>query len=247
MQRIKTLSRDYSQAKVVEHINKAINARRIMINEISGFNSDTRHLPYLIWWPLKPQENALERLVEKCLEMKEQIAIACIFCDYQSTYTKIQANPDWTIWLAAQKSPNPFYLADVERHAAEQDIKVDQDFRSWYGELNVLDSDLEPTMEDLLPLYPALMDDGHYYYGQRGTYVGGMPNAGMVERYVWLSPAATRRLEVLVGTDGYCQGDTDWLEDEYQLSDEELPEERPEECPEEGPESPGERPDEPTA
>ncbi|CAG8981775.1 hypothetical protein HYALB_00004717 [Hymenoscyphus albidus] len=84
-------------------IKTAINARRIMNNDISGtFEPD--EIPFCIWWPLIPRSSALDDLAKKCPEMKESIAITCIFGHYQYLYQTVMEDikPSWYLWMAAQ-------------------------------------------------------------------------------------------------------------------------------------------------
>ncbi|XHG05794.1 hypothetical protein AWENTII_009007 [Aspergillus wentii] len=201
-----------SDQDLIWRISTAINARRIMINDITGFNNDTNYLPYLIWWPLKPDRNSLSKLAEDCPKMKEQIAIACIFCDYEWQYRKLDANSNMR--LAAQNCSNPFYLADVERRAAEQGIDITLGHRDWDGETDAVATDLEPTTESLYaPLHAGLMDDNGNLCG---TYFAQMPESGLVERYVWQSQERLRKIECLHG--GIWEGPT------HDLDEDQLPE-----------------------
>ena len=90
--------------------------------------------------------------------MKEQVAAACIHCDYEGTYKRVDATPHWHLWLAAKNSPNPFYLRDLERRtAAEQDDGVDITNGSMMDPTaDCMDLDLEPT-ENVV--YSPLSDD----------------------------------------------------------------------------------------
>jgi hypothetical protein len=100
-------------------IRTAINARRIMINEITGLESDEEeiYLPRLICWPLKPQMQNLE-LVNFCLGMLWQIAIAFIFCDCRVLFSKFCESPDFKVDKClnrgAEQSHNPVYLKLIE-------------------------------------------------------------------------------------------------------------------------------------
>jgi hypothetical protein len=47
---------------------------------------------------------------------------------------------------AAKQSLNQFFHQDMEKWAAEQDIDIEH-FSNWYGELDIMQEDLEPTSE----------------------------------------------------------------------------------------------------
>ncbi|THD00246.1 hypothetical protein EYZ11_000296 [Aspergillus tanneri] len=97
--------------------------------------------------------------------MKRQIAIACVFCDYEGLYRSLQVVPHYHIWLAAKQSPNPFYRQDLETRAIEQGFDVTEKIYSWTGESSDwLAKDLEPTNNAIYsPLTPFFMSDS----GQR--------------------------------------------------------------------------------
>lgn len=132
-----------TSAQHVWEMQRAILARRIMLNDLSLFEpegswpSGTR-MPYIIWWPLKPHDEYLRHLAESVPEMKPQVAAAAIACDYKSLYKWLNPEPSWHLWIvAAEFSPNPFYREDQERRAKEQDIQVEHDntMAFEYGEL----------------------------------------------------------------------------------------------------------------
>ncbi|OQE14994.1 hypothetical protein PENFLA_c034G09765 [Penicillium flavigenum] len=93
---------------------QAINARRVMINDIGTFTEDTPYKPWLIWWPLKPESNALSRLAERCPSMYAQIAIAAIYCDYRGLYDSLNIRPSAGPTEAADQVGNSFYREDLE-------------------------------------------------------------------------------------------------------------------------------------
>jgi hypothetical protein len=116
-------------------LKTAINARRVMINDIRGLTNDASHLPYLIWWPLKPRPSCLVQLAKQCPKMIQQIAVACILCDYDSVYRSLsRVKPHWHLWLAAKRSPNPIYLANLEQRAREIGFDIIQGRRDWNGD-----------------------------------------------------------------------------------------------------------------
>lgn len=99
-----------------------------MINDISGLTNDNPFLPYLIWWLLKPQEQCLLDLAEQCPAMTRQIAIACIFCNYEFTYKRLRnLRPHIHLWAAAKQSPHPFYREDLQKRAAEEGYNLERE------------------------------------------------------------------------------------------------------------------------
>ncbi|SPJ75662.1 uncharacterized protein FTOL_05393 [Fusarium torulosum] len=110
---------------------RAILARRIMLNDLSLFESKDgwpsgMRKPYVIWWPLKPQEEYLRLLAENVPEMKTQIVAAAIACDYVGIYKWLDPEPSWHLWVVASEfSPNPFYREDQERRGRERDVDVE--------------------------------------------------------------------------------------------------------------------------
>ncbi|KAJ5412945.1 hypothetical protein N7465_005250 [Penicillium sp. CMV-2018d] len=193
-------------------IRTAINARRVMTNDIAGFSNDSKCLPWMIWWPLKPHQNTLRSLASKCSYMLPQIAITCVLCDYQSLYERINPTPRKSLLEVARRSENPFYLQDLEKRATEQGLEWE-----YLGPIDgtgaTLVADLEPTTDHVRgAIYPGAMNDS---YGYAGIYGGLQPRSGQVERYVWLSPETVRKIEE--ESDGIFCGDTDEL---YLESDE---------------------------
>jgi hypothetical protein len=193
-------------------IRTAINARRVMTNDIAGFSNGSKCLPWMIWWPLKPHQNTLRSLASKCSNMLPQIAITCVLCDYQSLYERINPTPRKSLIEVARRIENPFYLQDLEKRATEQGLEWE-----YLGPIDgtgaTLVADLEPTTDHVRgAIYPGAMNDS---YGYAGIYGGLQPRSGQVERYVWLSPETVRKIEE--ESDGIFCGDTDEL---YLESDE---------------------------
>lgn len=185
-------------------IRTAINARRIMNNDITGLNDDSEYLPWMIWWPLKPQEATLRELAENCPSMKTQIAITCIMCDYQHVFGLLSPSPCKTLWIVAKRSDNPFYLNYIEERSTENGIK--QDYTPDYdAKLPSLELDVEPGSTNALSCVDCLSMDNDRGYPP-GIY-GGLPvRAEKVERYAWLSAETAQKIEddcdgVYVGAD----------------------------------------------
>ncbi|EFQ99543.1 hypothetical protein MGYG_02556 [Nannizzia gypsea CBS 118893] len=172
-------------------IRSAINARRIMINDIAGFHDEIEGKPYLIWWPLRPHPRCLQALAKKCPSMQEQIAIACIFCDYEDVYKSINPVPHWRIRLAATKSVNSFYLADVDKRASEQGVDVTERRGERDGKKDNLSSDLEPTS-----LWVTSSIKSNAMVNRQpdfNPYFGSRVYTGIIERYVFKSPEVLQK------------------------------------------------------
>ncbi|GKU21495.1 hypothetical protein FLAG1_09322 [Fusarium langsethiae] len=116
-------------APYVWDIQRAIMARRIMVNDLSVFEngwSTEAPTPHIIWWPLRPHEEYLRLLFENVPELNRQIAAAAIACDYEGIYKLVDPEPSWHLWVVASKfSANPFYREDQERRGREKDIDVE--------------------------------------------------------------------------------------------------------------------------
>ncbi|KAJ6186867.1 hypothetical protein N7519_001775 [Penicillium mononematosum] len=167
-------------------IQEAINARRVMINDIGTFTEDTPYKPWLIWWPLKPESSALSHLAERCPFMHVQLAIAAIYCDYRGRIWKKRAK-ELGIIPVDQK---PVIYSGDETHAT-------------------LALDMEPTGNGhYTRLRADLMDQRFGGYFRRR-----IPFGGYVERYVWLSFETIRKLVCEYGPDDYFESnDTHWFE-----------------------------------
>ncbi|RMJ22221.1 hypothetical protein PHISP_06912 [Aspergillus sp. HF37] len=190
------------RAEATYSIKTAINARRIMSNEVSGFTDSEPYLPYLIWWPVKPHPYTLSTLAEKCPSMKTQIVIACIHCDYEFPYRKLDFEPSPNIWEAALASPNPFYRADVEKRAAEQGIDLTDEYE-WQEVPHCIQAEWKPRSSHLYtPLFADLMSES--------LDIIERPNPNMIERYVWQPLHRIRNLEARGG--GFWEGNTEYLD-----------------------------------
>ncbi|KAF4505248.1 hypothetical protein G6O67_007217 [Ophiocordyceps sinensis] len=172
------------------NIKRAVSARRIMMNDFDEFANGWppgAPMPFMIWWPRRPCDSTLWYLAEKVPQMREQIAIASIICDYPGLYKKVDAPPSSLLWLAARLTPNTDYLKDIEAKAAELNMEFKQTEICYDAEADSLVPDIEPT-DDLppVPLFDCLQCD----FGTCGFWApfdGGVVLAARVERYVWAS------------------------------------------------------------
>ncbi|KAJ5117560.1 hypothetical protein N7448_011192 [Penicillium atrosanguineum] len=186
-------------------IRTAINARMIMNNDISGIDDDSDYLPWVIWLPVKPSETTLGDLVRKCPSMGPQIAITLIMCDYEGMFRSLKPPYTKSLYVAARRNENPFYLQYLEEIMKEHDINPPdfQDFKDFDLTAPGLQTDLEPR--DAYTYHTVSYDDmelsyGQYPYGNEheatpGTYGGELVKAGRVERYIWLSTEMAQRLK----------------------------------------------------
>jgi hypothetical protein len=89
--------------------------------------------PYIIWWPLKPNETFLEMLAEHVPGMKREIAAAAIACNYVSLYKFLDPEPSWHLWVIGDEfSQNPFFREDQERRAKEKGVEIEN---GWYEDI----------------------------------------------------------------------------------------------------------------
>ncbi|KAJ5096801.1 hypothetical protein N7456_007522 [Penicillium angulare] len=176
-------------------IRAAINARRIMNNDITGIE-DSSCLPWMIWHPLKPQLQTLEELMEKCPSMRRQIEVTSVMCDYEYLFRKLEPYPVESLMIVAKRSDNPFYLNYLEAKAAESGASILSDFMRDYDNVeSSLNVDLEPgsTVVRSHAVHQSMDDDYGY---PPGIYGGGAPaRAELVERYAWLSTEAAQEIE----------------------------------------------------
>jgi hypothetical protein len=75
----------------------AANARFIMVNELSRITKEptNSHMPYVIWYPLWPEEVTLRELLLRKPGMRQQVAHACIVCNYQGSNHYHFASGPW--------------------------------------------------------------------------------------------------------------------------------------------------------
>lgn len=134
-------------ARECREIRAAINARKIMNNDISDLDDDSDCLPWLIWWPVRPNENTLRELASKCPSMRHQIAITAILCDYKSLFRELKPFPRESYFEAAKQSKNPIYLKYLDEFVRERSItsKEISEFNQFETTVEVsLQPDLEP-------------------------------------------------------------------------------------------------------
>lgn len=117
-------------APYVWDIQRAIMARRLMLNDTSVFEDGGWPtgvpMPYIIWWPLRPKDDFLRLLVEKVPEMTRQCLAAAIVCDYHWIYKSLDPEPSWHLWkVASMFATNPFYREDQERRGREKNVDVE--------------------------------------------------------------------------------------------------------------------------
>lgn len=101
-------------------VQKATNARFIMNNDLSRITSETRLLPYCIWYPSVPHPSTCKELFRRLPSMKPAIARACILADYPETWDLLDVDPDENLMMDARQSHNPKYLRDLESKLPER-------------------------------------------------------------------------------------------------------------------------------
>ncbi|KZN92730.1 hypothetical protein EN45_028910 [Penicillium chrysogenum] len=114
--------------------------------------------------------------------------------DYESMYRALKPAraPTESLLQIARRRDNPFYVPDLENRAAEQGWQ-EETLPPLDGTRATLEIDLEPTTNVVCSVVrPSEMYDD---YGFECIYDGGQPYPGQVERYVWLSPETTRKIE----------------------------------------------------
>ncbi|KAM0123955.1 hypothetical protein ACHAP3_010708 [Botrytis cinerea] len=145
-------------------IKRAVLARFIMVNDLSRVASTTEtrdidhSMPFMIWWPLIPQEATLRELARRRPDMGLQVAIACIVADYHRLWSELTPEPHALLWYqAAQQEENGanlnknFYVEDLERRAAEKDIDLRAPAWDCSSLYDCLTRDKEPTTIFLQP------------------------------------------------------------------------------------------------
>ncbi|KAL4896952.1 hypothetical protein BDV59DRAFT_169423 [Aspergillus ambiguus] len=95
-------------------VEQAINARFIMSNDLSRMTSDTKALPYCIWYPSVPHSSTCRELFRRIPLMKPAISRVCILANYPETWDLLDPDPDMTLMADARESVNPKYLGDLQ-------------------------------------------------------------------------------------------------------------------------------------
>ncbi|KAK3064392.1 hypothetical protein LTS18_007599 [Coniosporium uncinatum] len=102
----------------------AVDARFIMNNDLSRIEHADFQMPYCIWYPAHASAKTYEELVRLLLAMANAAAHACIVCNYQHSFDKIDSVPDYNLWAEAKDSRNLYYQCEIERKAAEHGIDL---------------------------------------------------------------------------------------------------------------------------
>ncbi|KAF6839929.1 hypothetical protein CPLU01_01526 [Colletotrichum plurivorum] len=114
-------------------LQQAVHARFIMNNDLSRIDDSVEpmDLPLLIWYPQIPTKNTLRELAWRRRDMWMQVAVACVYADYQDVYDEVCIEPNRHIWRQALHSQNTYYYEDQTRRAAEKGVDLSQ--RSKYN------------------------------------------------------------------------------------------------------------------
>jgi hypothetical protein len=157
------------------HFRQAISARYTMCNSLEwlSFSPGKSWLPYMIWYPLIPQQNTLKELVRRVPEMKQAVAHACIFADYQALYDSLDVEPHPALHAEAKNSSNRHYQEDLEQRAAAKDIDLSPHSRKLDG-MGILQ--VETARRDKEPTSTCLN-------GKAGNWMFDVEEDGIYERF----------------------------------------------------------------
>lgn len=176
-------------------IPKAALARFIMVNDLSRIVSTTNStddwdfMPFMIWWPLIPQEATLRELARRRPDMRLQVAMACIFADYKGLWNQLTPEPHPLLWHQATLHPScysgpnqNYYVEDLERRAAEKNINLHTYSVKWNDKLESTRRDKEPTTKALVPNIQVgdVINDDLVEYTDGNVY-GGRIQANVAE------------------------------------------------------------------
>lgn len=184
-QRTQRLSKDQ-----LNGIKRAISARRIMSGDTQEFDNGWmtgEPLPFMLWWPLKPDSSVLFHLADIAPEMHHAIAIAAIILGHYELYEYLKYEPTYLIWRAAKRSPDPRILRDVEAIVAEQGIDLMAGIDPWEDdECKEFEMDIKTShyhFEGYQGLHDGLaVDDGK---SLDTPYDGIRQSATGVETLIW--------------------------------------------------------------
>lgn len=111
-----------------DRYQSAIHARAIMNNDLSRITDQTPEyeLPFQIWWPLRAHPETYIELARRKPSMKPAVAQALIVADYQEAWDDFDIEPFEDLVFEAKASPNPHYLADLERRCTESGLDVNR-------------------------------------------------------------------------------------------------------------------------
>ncbi|TGO08779.1 hypothetical protein BTUL_0192g00130 [Botrytis tulipae] len=173
-------------------IKRATLARFIMVNDLSRITSTTetsdkdQSMPFMIWWPLIPQEATLRELARRRTDMGLQVAMACIVADYHQLWSELTPEPHALLWYqAAQQEEDGanlnknFYVEYLERRAAEKGIDLQAPAWDCSSLYDCLTRDKEPTTIFLQPQIQVREDVPVNY--NTGSIYPGRAQANMAE------------------------------------------------------------------
>ena len=96
-------------------IRGAINARRIMTNDLSFLDDNPNaSIARVIWYPRRARPETYQELAERRPDTKRFAARACIVANYQELFDKLDAEPSESLLFEAKASKNDHYLRQLE-------------------------------------------------------------------------------------------------------------------------------------
>ncbi|PQE10022.1 Alpha-mannosyltransferase protein [Rutstroemia sp. NJR-2017a BVV2] len=186
-------------------IRLAINARFIMVNDLSRITPPYQYIPFMIWWPLLPQEDALRELVRRIPNTRRQVAMTCIAADYKRLWDELTPDPDPLLLQQATQCANQnYYVEDLERRAANLGI----DLRASPKEIDWVDyecarRDKEPTTTLLAPAIRTGWEGEVASFHENGSIYPGQIQANAAEWEVYI--AVTDEVRESLWNNGYSR------------------------------------------
>ncbi|KAF7856276.1 hypothetical protein EAF04_009804 [Stromatinia cepivora] len=175
-------------------IKEAIMARFIMVNDLSRIGHVQWPMPFMIWWPLIPQEATLRELARRMPGMLLPVAITCIIADYRWLWEELTPEPHSLLWEQATQrqtgvstANQNYYVEDLERRAAEKGINLLDHVRLRRQDVyECLERIKEPTS---IFLQPYVSIDGDVLGDSQldGVYPGGQVYVGNWELCIAVS------------------------------------------------------------
>lgn len=169
-----------------DDIEKAINARFIMNNVLSG--APFRSIPYLIWYPTQARPATYRHLALLQPSMLPQIMYACIIAGHEDLFNELLSkfNPDEAVIRAAELSLNKHFTEALLKHVQHTGIepKAPPIYEGW--KMHMSDSSAYFDSSDLVVKY---LDSGAPANGFETPYNGRQCEIAEVETTLCLPEA----------------------------------------------------------